>query len=106
MKYEDTELIDQETIINILYNEEIIRIYSSRVDTIKNLIKIIGKPTKKIKKNKTTWSGAYWDIDFRDGETINKVLSKEAFIDKKFKTKEKMLNTYIPKNDSQLSFNI
>ena len=42
MRYYKTEPAEQETTINILYKEQIIRIYSSRVETIEKLTKKIG----------------------------------------------------------------
>ena len=44
MRYYKTEPAEQETTINILYKEQIIRIYSSRVETIEKLTKKIGEP--------------------------------------------------------------
>lgn len=89
MKYFNTPLEEQETTINILYDEEIIQIYSNRVDVIKNLIEKLGAPTEKYKKNQTYWSGAVWNIKFKEKVKVKKILSKEIFIDSNFKEKEK-----------------
>lgn len=89
MKYFDTLLEEQETSINIAYDQEKIEIYTNRVDVIKNLTREIGKPTIRDKKGKTYWMGATWKIPFSDISTISKILNKEILIDKNFKPKKK-----------------
>ena len=81
MKYYRTEQADQETTINILYDEQIIKIYSSRPEIIKQLTNEIGEPTIKYRKSKTYWSGASWKIQFADIERVRKILNKEIIID-------------------------
>ena len=66
MKYFDTPVEEQETTINICYEDETVQIYSNRVDVIKNLTHNIGKPTKRDKRGKTYWLGATWEIPFSD----------------------------------------
>ena len=80
MKYFETLLEEQETLINVLYDEHKIRVYSNRIEVIKNLTKAIGKPTKRYKKNKTYWSGATWEIDFNDFEKINVLLNRNFIL--------------------------
>ena len=52
MKYFDTPVEEQETTINICYEDETVQIYSNRVEVIKNLTHNIGKPTKRDKRGK------------------------------------------------------
>ena len=85
MKYFETLIEDQETTISILYDEQIIKVYSSVPSTIQNLIKILGQPTTKYKKSKTYWSGASWNIDFFELDKIQSILIRDIFIDKKTK---------------------
>lgn len=89
MKYFETLLEEQETLINVLYDEHKIRVYSNRIEVIKNLTKAIGKPTKRYKKNKTYWSGATWEIDFNDFEKINVLLNRNLVIEESFSEKRK-----------------
>lgn len=89
MKYFDTPVEEQETTINICYEDETVQIYSNRVDVIKNLTHNIGKPTKRDKKGKTYWLGATWEIPFSEVTTIKNILNKEIFIDKNFKAQKK-----------------
>ena len=90
MKYFDTPVEEQETTINISYNDEIVQVYTNRIDVIKNLTKTIGKPSKRDKKGKTYWMGAKWNIPFKDISLIKSILNKEVFIDKNFKPKKKI----------------
>lgn len=90
MKYFDTPVEEQETTINISYNDEIVQVYTNRIDVIKKLTKTIGKPSKRDKKGKTYWMGATWNIPFKDILLITSILNKEVFIDKNFKPKKKI----------------
>lgn len=90
MKYFDTPVEEQETTINISYNDEIVQVYTNRIDVIKKLTKTIGKPNKRDKKGKTYWMGATWNIPFKDISLITSILNKEVFIDKNFKPKKKI----------------
>ena len=90
MKYFDTPVEEQETTINISYNDEIVQVYTNRIDVIKKLTKTIGKPSKRDKKGKTYCMGATWNIPFKDISLITSILNKEVFIDKNFKPKKKI----------------
>lgn len=90
MKYYNTPISEQESIINIIYEEQVISIYSNRIEVIENLTQLLGKPDIKYRKSRTYWSGARWNVDFKDNERIKKVLSKNAFIEKVFKEKKKI----------------
>jgi len=85
MKYFDTLIEDQETTISILYKEQIIKIYSSEVSTIRRLTKLLGSPAEKYKKSKTYWCGASWNIDFFEIDKIKEILNRDSFVDKKVK---------------------
>lgn len=87
MKYYETLIEDQETTISILYDEQTIKLYSSEPQTIKKLLKVLGRPNVNYKKSKTYWSGASWNISFFDNEKINALLVKNIFVDEKIKPK-------------------
>lgn len=89
MKYFNTLIEEQETLINVLYDEQIVSIYTNRIDVIQNLTDKIGKPTKKYVKSKTYWSGASWDVCFSELNKLEGILNKELFIEKEFKTENK-----------------
>lgn len=103
MKYYNTILEEQETTINILYDEQMIRVYSNRQETIKILTEKLGKPTERYRKGRTYWTGASWDINFLDIGIIEKILPKEIFIDSKFEHKKKK-QTIENKEDYQINF--
>ncbi|MNS99854.1 hypothetical protein D3C72_1342690 [compost metagenome] len=101
MKYFNTLLEEQETLINILYEEQVIRLYSNRIDVINNLTECLGKPSKKYIKSKTYWSGASWDINFTEFSKVQEILNSELIIDSNFKIKTKKIRK---KDSSQSQF--
>ena len=106
MKYFETLIEDQETIISVLYEEQIIKIYSSEPKTIQKLTKALGKPDVKYKKSKTYWSGANWNVNFFDLDKISQILNRDTFIDKKLKPidkKENLKNKKKIKKDKLIS---
>lgn len=91
MKYIRTAISEQETIVNFLYDEQLIKIYSSRAEVIKLLTKALGNPTIKYKKSKSYWSGASWDVEFNDIKKIEKILIFKNFVDSDIEIKEKKI---------------
>lgn len=105
MKYFNTLIEEQETLINILYDEQLIRIYTNRIEVIQELINEIGQPTKKYKKSKTYWSGASWDIHFTEHQKINNILNRKLIIDDNFCARETKKKHKLAKNSlEQFSF--
>lgn len=98
MKYYNTIPEEQETTINIFYDEQIIKIYSSKSEVIQKLTEEIGKPTIKHRKSRTYWSGASWEIEFKNIEIIKRMLNKEIFTEytmpEKKKKKKKQKEEY------------
>lgn len=103
MKYFNTLLEEQEVTINILYEEQVIIIYSNRKEVIQNLTEKIGKPTERYKKGKTYWMGAKWELHFKRANDISQILNKEIFIDNKFKIRNIKNNE--EEKYEQISFN-
>lgn len=79
MKFYNTNLDEQETIINIDYFNRKINIYSSRKQVIQRLIVKLGEPNKINYINKSI-SGANWTINFEDKKIINIALSRPLLI--------------------------
>ena len=88
MKYITNSIAEQETTINVDYDNQIISIYSSRKEVIMSLTKYIGRPTERHCKNKSYWTGAVWNIPFYEKELISKIFEYAAFIDNNLKIKE------------------
>ena len=79
MNYYNTAIEEQETIINLSYEEKYLYIYSSSKSIIKRLIKKLGNPTK-VDTIKGLITGASWKIAFKDKEKIRIALSKTLLI--------------------------
>lgn len=74
-KYKEASQFETESTINVLYKEQIISIYTNKVDLQKRLNKLIGEPTKEY-KIKRSISGSVWEIPFRDKNKITKLMLK------------------------------
>lgn len=103
MKFLNAIPEEQETLINFLYEEEIIKVYSNKIETIRKLKKELGNPSKKFEKNKKFWTGAEWEISFHDLSKINKILNKDIFVEKDFKPQTKKR---IRENDKKAFYQI
>ena len=66
---------ETETNINVLYKEQIISIYTNKVDLQRNLNKLLGKPTREY-KIKRSISGSVWEIPFSDKTKITRLMLK------------------------------
>lgn len=73
--YKEASQIETETNINVLYKEQIISVYTNKVDLQKRLNKLIGEPTKEY-KIKRSISGSVWEIPFKDKTKITKLMLK------------------------------
>ena len=89
MKYFNAIPEEQETIINILYEDQIVRVYSNQIQIIQNLTQILGQPNKKYKKSRTYWSGSSWDIGFHNRAKITELFSQGILIETNLKPKIK-----------------
>ena len=66
---------ETETTINVLYKEQIISIYTNKVNLQKKLNKILGEPTREY-KIKRSISGSVWEIPFTDKVKIRNLMLK------------------------------
>ena len=98
MRYINTLPEEQETVINIIYEDEIVKVYTS-----KDLTKKLGEPTTKYKKNKNYYSGASWEISFHDNAKLRKIIVKDSFIQKSFRPADKKREI---KNDKNASYQL
>ena len=73
--YKEANQFETETNINVLYKEQIISIYTNKVDLQKKLNKILGNPKKEY-KIKRSISGSVWEIPFKDKTKITKLMLK------------------------------
>jgi hypothetical protein len=103
VRYINTLPEEQETVINIIYEDEIVKVYTSKPETIKDLTKKLGEPTTKYKKNKNYYSGASWEISFHDNAKLRKIIVKDSFIQKSFRPADKKREI---KNDKNASYQL
>lgn len=75
----NTDLEEQETVINIDYFESIVKIYTSRKSIYERLCRKIGTP-QNIYSTKNKITGAKWQVPFSDKKTISALLSRPTLI--------------------------
>ena len=73
--YKEANMFETETNINVLYKEQIISVYTNKVDLQRKLNKILGEPTKEY-KIKRSISGSVWEIPFKDKTKIRNLMLK------------------------------
>lgn len=64
-----------ETIINVLYLEEKISVYTNKPDLQRQLNKLLGEPAKEY-KIKRSIAGSVWEIPFKDKTRISRMILK------------------------------
>ena len=73
--YKELSEMEQETTINILYKEEILSIYTNRVDLQKKLNKLFGEPVVE-NKIKRSIVGSMWEIPLKEKTKISQMILK------------------------------
>lgn len=73
--YKEPIKAEEETTINVLYNENILFIYTNKVKLQRQINKLIGEPTKE-HKIKRSITGSEWKISLDDKTKIQKILLK------------------------------
>ena len=66
---------EEETTINVLYNENILSIYKNKVGLQKQLNKLVGEPTKE-DMIKRSIAGSRWEIPLSDKVRISRLVLK------------------------------
>lgn len=73
--YKEPTKMEEETTINVLYNENILSIYTNKVKMQRQLNRLIGEPTKEY-KIKRSIVGSVWEISLDDKTKIQKIVLK------------------------------
>lgn len=73
--YKEANQFETETTINVLYKEQIISVYTNKVDLQRKLNKALGEPAKEY-KIKRSISGSVWEIPFKDKNKIRNLILK------------------------------
>ncbi len=73
--YKETNKTETETTVNVLYSENMLSIYTNKVDLQKQLNKLIGEPTKEYKVKRSI-SGSTWEIPLNNKMKIQRLVVK------------------------------
>ena len=77
-KFYNTDLEEQESMINVDYKNKTASFYTSRKTVYNRMLKEVGEPTQ-IYYIGEKITGGSWEIDFKD-KNINKIFSKTIII--------------------------
>jgi hypothetical protein len=64
-----------ETTINVIYNENILSIYTNKVNLQKSLCKTLGKPTQEYKRGRSILASR-WDVSLDEKNKISQMMLK------------------------------
>lgn len=73
--YKESNKCETETTINVLYNENILSIYTNKIKLQKQLIKVLGKPTKEYIKGRSVIASK-WDVSLNEKSKISQIILK------------------------------
>ena len=73
--YKEANPEEIETTINVLYEENVISIYTNKVDLQRELFKILGEPTREDIRGKSVVS-SMWEVSLDEKSKISKILLK------------------------------
>lgn len=73
--YKEANHFETETNINVLYKEQIISVYTNKVDLQRKLNKVLREPSREY-KIKRSISGSVWEISFTDKVKIRNLMLK------------------------------
>ena len=73
--YKELNKSETETTINVLYKENMLSIYTNKVDLQKQLCKTLGEPTKEYIKGKNIMASR-WDMSLNEKSKISKMMLK------------------------------
>ena len=94
--YKEPNKSETETTINVLYSENMLSIYTNKVNLQKQLNKLLGAPTKE-DKIKRSIAGSRWNISLNDKakiqNNIENINSKKLSNNYKIKWKNKIIKT-------------
>lgn len=73
--YKEINKSEIETTINVLYEENVLSIYTNKIELQRQLNKILGEPKIEYKKGKSV-IGSIWDVSLSEKSKISKILLK------------------------------
>lgn len=73
--YKEPNKSETETTINVLYGENMLSVYTNKVNLQRQLNRLLGEPSKEY-KIKRSITGSTWEISMNDKAKIQKLLLK------------------------------
>ena len=73
--YKESNKSETETTINVLYQENLLSIYTNKVNLQRELLKVLGKPTKEYIKGRSIVASR-WDISLDEKSKITQMMLK------------------------------
>lgn len=73
--YKEANKSETETTINVLYNEQVISIYTNKVSLQKDLYKVLGEPKKEYVRGRSIY-GSCWEVNFKEKSKISRMMLK------------------------------
>lgn len=73
--YKEPNKTEIETTINVLYNENMLSVYTNKVDLQKQLCKTLGTPTQEYIKGKSILASR-WDVSLDEKSKISQMMLK------------------------------
>lgn len=73
--YKEINKEETETTINVLYNENLLTIYTNKIELQKQLNKILGEPKQEYVKGKSI-IGSVWEVPLSEKNKISKIILK------------------------------
>lgn len=74
-RYKEPGKLEMETTINVLYEENLISIYTNKPDLERELCRVLGEPKKEYIKGKTILASR-WEVSLDEKSKISKMMLK------------------------------
>ena len=73
--YKEANKSETETTINVLYSEDMLTVYTNKVDLQRQLCKTLGEPTTEYKRGKSIIASR-WDVPLKEKSKISQMMLK------------------------------
>lgn len=73
--YKEANKCETETTINVLYSDNILSIYTNKVELQKQLCKTLGEPTQEYIKGRSIMASR-WDVSLKEKSKISQMILK------------------------------
>ena len=73
--YKEANKSETETTVNVLYSENILTVYTNKIDLQRQLCKTLGEPTQEYKKGRSILASR-WDVSLKEKSKISQMMLK------------------------------